>query len=326
MTPFRTAKRLFVICLVSAALAPSHAAEAVTGDPVVAAAGDIACDPADPSFNGGNGTATKCHMEATSAILQNLLTTTNLQKILPLGDEQYACGALQAFNGSYAPTWGQAGLKAITSPVPGDHEYITATGTRGDASCPATPGSGYYSYFGSAAGDPSKGYYSYDLGAWHIIALNSVCKYTGGCGRGSPEYTFLQADLAAHPTVCTLAYWHHPRFASSTSGGTNAVAQFWNLLYGAGAEIVLNGHHHFYERFAPQTPAQQPSPTGIQEFVVGTGGQNHAKFGPVQPNSQVRDASTFGVLTLTLHPTSYDWQFDSEAGKTFSDSGTANCH
>jgi len=326
MTLLRTVGRLLAICVLGVSLAPVHAAQADIGDPVIAAAGDIACDPSNPSFNGGNGTATKCHMQATSTILQNLLTTTNLQKILPLGDEQYACGALQAFNESYGPTWGQPALQAITSPVPGDHEYITASGTRGGLDCPLTPGSGYYSYFGSAAGDPSQGYYSYDLGAWHIIALNSVCRNIGGCGRTSPEYNFLQADLAAHPTTCTLAYWHHPRFASSTSGGSKSVAKFWDLLYSAGAEIVLNGHHHFYERFAPQTPNQQPSPTGIQEFVVGTGGQNHATFGPVQPNSVVRDDSAFGVLTLTLHATSYDWQFVPEAGKTFSDSGSANCH
>lgn len=305
---------------------PARVAVADPGDPVIAAAGDIACDPGASAFNGGNGTATKCHMKATSEILQNLLTTSSLQRILPLGDEQYPCGDLQAYTESYGATWGQGNLMAITSPVPGDHDYLTPVGDRGGPDCPATPGAGYYSYFGSAAGDPAEGYYSFDLGGWHIIALNSVCRNIGGCGRTSPEYQFLQADLAANPTMCTLAYWHHPLFASSPSGGSKSVARFWDLLYAAGAEIVLNGHHHFYERFAPQTPTQQPSPTGIREFVVGTGGQHLAKFGAVQPNSEVRDDSAFGVLTLTLHATSYDWRFVAEAGKAFSDSGTANCH
>jgi hypothetical protein len=261
-------------------------------------------------------------MKATSAILQNLLASTNLQRILPLGDEQYECGGLQAFGQSYGPTWGQSALKAITSPVPGDQDYKTAGGT----GCSATPGAGYFSYFGPAAGDPSKGYYSFDVGAWHIVALNSMCRNIGGCGSGSPEYNFLKTDLAAHPTTCTLAYWHHPRFASSASGGTSSMGKFWDALYAAGAEIVLSGHNHFYERFAPQTSTQVASASGIREFVVGTGGRNLASPSTVQPNSEVRNASAFGVLTLTLHPTSYDWQFISEAGQTFTDSGSTACH
>ncbi len=328
----RTGRRVFAVCfLVALVIALLPAAEAAssataladgTGDPVIAAAGDIACDPATAPFNGGDGTATKCHMKATSAVLQNLLATSNLQRILAIGDTQYQCGGLEAFNQSYGPTWGQSSLKAITSPVPGEQEYLTSGGT----GCSATPGGGYFSYFGSAAGDPSKGYYSFDVGAWHIIALNSVCRNVGGCGLTSPEYTFLQADLAAHPTTCTLAYWHHPRFASSKSGGSKVTAKFWDALYAAGAEVVLNGNQHFYERFAPQTPSQVASSDGIREFVVGTGGKSLAKFATVQPNSEVRGNSAYGVLELTLHPTSYDWQFIPEAGNTFADSGTTTCH
>jgi len=324
------ARRLVAVCVLAVTLLPTRAAEASptgiqatpSGDPVVAAAGDIACDPAADPFEDGNGTATKCHMKATSATLQNLLASTNLQRILPLGDEQYQCGGLEAFEESYGPTWGQTALQAISSPVPGDQEYRTTGGT----DCSATPAGGYFSYFGLAAGDPTKGYYSFDIGAWHIVALNSMCRNIGGCGRRSPEYAFLQADLAAHPTACTLAYWHHPRFASSGSGGTSSMGKFWDALYAAGAEVVLNGHHHFYERFAPQTPSQQASASGIREFVVGTGGRNLARFATVQPNSEVRGNSAFGVLSLTLHPTSYDWRFVPEAGQTFSDSGTTACH
>jgi hypothetical protein len=289
---------------------------------VVAAAGDIACDPAAKRFNGGNGTATRCHMKATSQILQNLLATTSLQRILPLGDNQYECGGLEAYNQSYGPTWGQSALKAISSPVPGDQEYASTGGT----DCPTTPGGGYYAYFGSAAGDSSEGYYSFEVGTWHIVALNSECLAIGGCHLRSAEYKWLKADLAAHPATCTLAYWHRPRFTSSVRGGTSRVKGFWDALYAAGAEIVLNGHQHFYERFAPQTPSQQASADGIREFVVGTGGKSHATFGPIQPHSQVRDNTAHGVLKLTLHPTSYDWQFIAEAGQSFTDSGATACH
>jgi len=325
---YEPSRRRPALCLVAAAaltatlVSPNVAQATGTGDPVVAAAGDIACDPGTTPFNDGNGTATKCHMKATSAILQNLLASTNLQGILAVGDTQYQCGGLQAFNQSYGPTWGQSALKAITSPVPGDQEYLTSGGT----DCSATPGGGYFSYFGSASGDPSKGYYSFDIGSWHIVALNSVCRQVDGCGRRSGQYEFLQADLAAHPTMCTLAYWHHPRFVSSASGGSTNVAKFWDALYAAGAEVVLGGNQHVYERFAPQTPSQQASATGIVEFVVGTGGKSHGKFSTIQSNSEVRNASAYGVLALTLHPTSYDWQFISEAGQTFSDSGSIACH
>ena len=325
----RTVWRLLVACLWAAALLPAGVAEAgtmgataiTTGDPVVAAAGDIACDPAAAAFNGGNGTATKCHMKATSTLLLNLAASTNLQRILAIGDTQYECGGLEAFNQSYGPTWGQTGLKELTSPVPGEDEYLTTGGT----GCSTTPGGGYFSYFGSAAGDPSKGYYSFDIGAWHIVALNSACGDIGGCGLRSPEYQFLQADLAAHPTACTLAYWHKPRFASSSGGGTRSVAKFWNALYAAGAEIVLGGNQHFYERFAPQTPSQEASAAGIREFVVGTGGAGLYEFRHVRPNSEARSNRSYGVLKLTLGAADYTWEFITAAGEPFRDGGAASC-
>jgi hypothetical protein len=316
-----TAAVVAVILTTSVAQAePTRVAASADEDPVIAAAGDIACDPAAPRFNGGDGTATRCHMKGTGQILQDLLATTNLQRILPIGDTQYECGGLQAYDQSYGPTWGQASLKAISSPVPGDQEY-GSTGT----DCPTTPGAGYYTYFGSAAGDPSKGYYSYDIGSWHIVALNSECARIG-CTARSAQYQFLTADLAAHPTTCTLAYWHRPRFTSSGRGGTSRVKKFWDALYAAGAEIVLGGNQHYYERFATQTPSQQASEDGIREFVLGTGGKSHGKFGTTQPNSEVRNNDAYGVLELTLHSTSYDWQFVPEAGASFTDSGTTACH
>jgi hypothetical protein len=239
------------------------------------------------------------------------MLSSNLSSVLVLGDAQYEEGTLAQFQQSYNLSWGR--LKNITHPAAGNHEYETAGA------------SGYFSYFGAAAGDKTKGYYSYNIGAWHIIALNSNCSKVGGCGAGSPQEQWLRADLAANPTMCTLAYFHHPRFSSGRHGGNSSYDAFWKALYAAGAEIVLNGHDHNYERFAPQSPSAAADPKGIQQFVVGTGGKNHALMGSVQPNSVVRNSDTFGFLKLTLHASSYDWQFVPEPGKTFTDSGTRNC-
>lgn len=278
-----------------------------TGDPVIAAAGDIACDPSDGNFNGGNGTSGSCRQKAVS----DLFVGKNFSAVLTLGDTQYEDGSLTKFQQSFDPSWGRA--KNIIRPAVGNHEYLTAGA------------SGYYSYFGAAAGDKTKGYYSYDIGAWHIIALNSNCSQVGGCGAGSPQEQWLKSDLAAHPTMCTLAYWHHPRFSSGQHGSNTSYDAFWKDLYAAGTEIVLNGHDHDYERFAPQNPSGAADPNGIQQFVVGTGGKNHYAFNATQPNSVVRNPDTYGILKLTLHATSYDWQFVPEPGKTFTDSGTVNC-
>jgi hypothetical protein len=155
--------------------------------------------------------------------------------------------------------------------------------------------------------------------------LNANCSKIGGCDTSSTQYKWLQSDLAANPTNCTLAYWHQPLFG--TNGGNSSVKPLWQALYAAHADIVLNGHEHHYERFAPQTPTGTANAAGIREFVVGTGGKSLGGFGSATPSptSQVRNSNTFGVLKLTLHATSYDWRFVPEAGKTFTDSGTSNC-
>ncbi len=183
-------------------------------------------------------------------------------------------------------------------------------------------------YFGAAAGDPNKGYYSYDLGDWHVISLNSMCENVGGCGATSPMVSWLKQDLAANPKACTAAYFHHPLFSSGSAHGNDPkMRPSWDALYAAGAEVVLNGHDHDYERFAPQTPGGAADASqGIREFVVGTGGKSHYPIGTIQPNSQVRNSDTYGVMKLTLHPASYEWQFVPEADKTFTDSGSDNCH
>ena len=215
-------------------------------------------------------------------------------------------------------------MKAITRPAPGNHEYQTGGGTNCDTSGNAA---GYYGYFGPAAGDPAKGYYSYDLGDWHLVALNSECGKAQGCGAGSPQEQWLRADLAAHEHACTLAYWHRPLFSSGEHRGFADVRPLWQALYDAGADVVLSGHDHDYERFAPQTAAgAADAARGIRLFVVGTGGRHLRAFGATAANSQVRDSTSFGVLRLTLRPTSYDWQFVPAAGSAFTDSGSTACH
>jgi chitodextrinase len=307
------AATLFVPWIASAQLASNSVAS--TSDPVVAAAGDVACDPTSSSFNGGNGNANACRQKYTS----DLLLDPSTSAVLLLGDNQYQCGGYQAYLQSYDRSWGR--VKSITRPAPGNHEYYTGSGT----DC-APAAAGYYRYFGAAAGDPSKGYYSYDIGSWHFIVLNSQCSSVGGCSPTSPQGRWLREDLAAHTNFCTLAYWHIPLF-SSGGRASSSYRTFWDALYAADADVVLNGHDHIYERFAPQRPDGTADPArGIREFVVGTGGSNHTSLSTTFANSQVRNSSTYGVLRLTLHPAGYDWQFVPEAGKTFTDSGSAQCH
>jgi hypothetical protein len=236
--------------------------------------------------------------------------------IFTAGDDTYQSGLASEYTNCFSPTWGQ--YKSRIRPALGNHDTVTAAGAA------------YYSYFGAAAGPVGKGYYSYNLGAWHIIVLNAECSSTlGGCRAGSPQEVWLKADLAANPTKCTLAIWHQPLFSSGYHSDQTYVAPFWNDLYAAGADVVLNGHDHDYERFAPQNPAGKADPAkGIREFVVGTGGASHRPFYVIKPNSQVRIANVFGVIKLTLLPTSYTWQFIPAPGQpvTGTDSGSGNCH
>mgnify|MGYP000509971425 CR=1 FL=1 len=262
--------------------------------PVLLAAGDIAqC--------GEPGSA------ATAALLRDLPGT-----VATLGDNAYSAGSKPEFANCYDPTWGAE--KERTRPAPGNHEY----GTRGAR--------GYFGYFGSSAGSARTGYYSYDLGAWHIVVLNSNCKEVGGCEADSPQGRWLRQDLAAHPTACTLAYWHHPLFSSGTKHGGDATMQpFWQALYDAGADVVLSSHEHNYERFAPQDARARPSERGIRQFVVGTGGSSLYELGEAQPNSEARQDQAYGVLDLTLNPDGYAWEFVPLEEGRFSDTGSARC-
>src|SRR5215216_1542372 len=268
----------------------------VLGESVLVGAGDIASC-------GSPGT------EATAALLMGIGGT-----VATFGDNAYPRGTDADFAGCYDPTWGL--FKERTNPSPGNHEYMTAGA------------SGYFNYFGAAAGDPDKGYYSYDLGSWHVISLNSNCSsVAGGCAAGSPQEQWLKNDLAAHSNACTLAYWHHPRFSSGMHGSHSLVAPFWNDLYEAGADVVLSGHDHDYERFAPLNPSGQTDPArGIREFVVGTGGAELREFDRILPTSEVQIAGRNGVLKMTLHPEGYDWQFITAPAATVADSGSGQCH
>jgi hypothetical protein len=247
--------------------------------------------------------------EATAALLDARPTGI----VATLGDNVYDRGTATEFAECYAPTWGRH--KHRTRPAPGNHDYDTPHA------------SAYFEYFGAAAGDPAKGYYSYDLGSWHVIVLNSNCAGTS-CEKGGVQERWLRSDLAASDAACTLAYWHHTRFSSGSNHGSDkAVGPLFEALYDAGAEVVLAGHEHNYERFAPLAASGHvDTARGIRTFVVGTGGRSLYRFDEPITGSEVRNADTFGVLALSLEPGGYRWQFLPEAGKTFTDSGTGTCH
>jgi hypothetical protein len=264
------------------------------GDPVLVGAGDI-------------GSCRSEGDEATADLIAGIDGT-----VATFGDNAYPRGTAADFARCYDPSWGL--FKTRTLPSPGNHE--------------AAGSSGYFDYFGAAAGEPGKGYYSYDLGSWHVISLNSNCSsVVGGCASGSPQEQWLKADLAAHSNACTLAYWHHPRFSSGIHGDHSFVDPFWNDLYQAGAEVVLNGHDHDYERFAPLNPSGEQEPTqGIRQFIVGTGGAELRAFHIIKPTSEAQVAGMNGVLKMTLHPEGYDWQFVTAPDGTEADSGSSPCH
>lgn len=247
--------------------------------------------------------------EATAALLDARPNAA----IATLGDNVYESGLASEFANCYDPTWGRQ--KGRTRPALGNREYgVFRAG-------------GYYGAFGAAAGEPPLGWYSYDLGVWRVIVLNSNCEVVG-CATGGSQDTFLRTDLAARPARCTIAIWHHPRWTSGTTQGpTVAMQSLYTALYEAGVDILLSSHEHNYERFAPLDPAGMVDPArGVRQFVVGTGGRSHNPLGPPAPGSEVRNDNTFGVLALTLRPGSYQWQFVPEAGKTFTDAGSSNCH
>jgi hypothetical protein len=248
--------------------------------------------------------------EHTAALLDDIPGT-----VFTLGDNVYPDGSAAEFARCYAPSWGRH--RARTRPVVGNHEYRT----RGAA--------GYFGYFGAAAGPRGRGWYSYDLGAWHVVALNTNCDVVS-CAAGSPQDRWLRDDLAASAARgvrCAVALGHHPLFTSGTAHPpTTAVRPLVRTLRRAGVELLLTGHNHQYERFAPQDEAGRRDAAGIRQFVVGTGGAGGYGFGPAARNSEVRHTGTYGVLRLTLRADGYDWRFVAEPGDPFTDTGRGRCH
>jgi hypothetical protein len=269
--------------------------DAASAYPVLVGAGDIAsCN------NSGDA--------ATSALLDRIPGT-----LFAAGDNAYDSGSTAQYASCYNPTWGRH--KVRTRPVPGNHEYET------------TDAAPYFAYFGSQAGTPGQGWYAYDVGTWRIYSLNSNCAFVGGCNAGSAQEMWLRADLAANPRFCSAAIWHHPLFSSGVHGATTTTRPLWEALQDAGADVVVNGHDHDYERFAPQrADGTADASTGIREFVVGTGGKELRAFSTVRANSDVRRSGVRGVLKLKLKTGSYSWRFVAASGSTWSDSGSAVCH
>ena len=262
-----------------------------TDDPVLVGAGDIAS-----CASSGD--------EQTARLLDDIPGA-----VFTAGDNAYLSGRMRNPFPCYDASWGRH--KSRTRPVPGNHEYE-------DHYVDA-----YFDYFGAAAGERGKGYYSYDLGAWHIIALNTMID----AGSSSPQGQWLRRDLARNRRFCTLAYFHHPRFSSGPHHTSKRAIDLWSTLAGAGVDVVISGHDHIYERFAPMTVnGDVYQKAGMREFIVGTGGASHYRIDRIARNSEVRNNNTYGVIKLTLHDRGYDWNFVPVRGARFSDAGTGKCH
>jgi calcineurin-like phosphoesterase family protein len=291
--------RLAATLAATAVAAGALAAPSSAADPVLAAAGDIACAPQTPK------TPTSCHQAETAAIVGAINPTA----VAVLGDNQYETGFLPYYQQVFDATWGQ--FRSKTFPVPGNHEYNRVGAD------------GYYTYFGSAAGDPTRGYYAYNLGRWHILALNSNCTYVP-CNAGSAQEQFVRREVAGRRRGCIMAYWHHSLFSSQ--GGDPRMRDIWRDLTDARVDVVLSGHNHNYERFPGQDADGNLNPfAGPREFVVGTGGRSLGRIRRVRPTSEAHDDRVFGVLALYLGSNGYAWSFDSEGG-VYSDTGAADCH
>lgn len=252
-----------------------------------------------------------CESDDDEAVAE--LVETLAGSVLLLGDIVYPSGTTDQFANCFDPAWGQ--FRSRFRPVPGNHEYKTAAAA------------GYFGYFGHGAGEPNKGWHSFDAGPWHVVALNSNCAAVGGCAAGSEQERWLRADLARSTARCTLAYWHHARFSSGSVHGSDPVTgDLWRALADSQAEVVVTAHEHHYERFAPLDPGGRVDPArGIRSFVVGTGGRSHYEFGEPREGSEVRNASTFGLLELTLSAEGYRWRFVPVGGEGFTDEGEGRC-
>jgi len=272
---------------------PTTAMPVASGAPVIVAGGDIAC-PDSPCDS---------HRE-TGALIRRI----NPRAVLTLGDNQYNEGALSDFQSSYDPTWGRR--KGRTYPAPGNHEYQTP-----DAD-------GYYDYFGRRAHRSSEGFYGFNIGRWHLVSIN-----TGNGAPSDAELRWVRRNLSRDRHRCELAYWHHPRWSSGNTHGSDArMNGLWQVLFRQGVDVVLNGHEHNYERFALLRPSGERSRNGIRQFVVGTGGRGHYSLGSPIQGSQARIDDEFGVLKMVLRRSSYEWSFIATNPREILDRGRQRCH
>ncbi len=295
-----------------------------SGDPVIAAVGDMACAPDDSHFNGGAGTASNCGEARTSAQMEK---DTTIDMLLGLGDYQYGCGTPAEYAQSYGPTWGF--FNDVIDPSAGNHEYSTSTNSATGAKCPDPNNAAqdYFSYFGATAHPATAGEYSFNIGRWHLISLNANCSKTnvGGCGAGSAQTQWLQSDLNANSQPCVLAYWHQPRWTANSSNASS-YATWWSMLYAAHADVVLNGHVHTYARFGQLNPSGGADPAeGIREVIVGTGGEALVSASAGANPAPLANYRTFGYLRMVLHAAGYEAQFIDSTGAV-KDTFSGTCH
>jgi len=303
-------------------LEAASATDSASGDPVIAAVGDMACDPADPKFAGGAGTSTNC---AQLRVSDQVVADSSIDAVLGLGDFQYDCGDPADYAASYDPTWGR--LDALMWPTVGNHEYKTGPDVYG-APCPAdnSTAQSYFNRFGAVAHQESRGRYSFDIGAWHLISMNGNCTPAGGCSAKSTPTVWLKKDLAATTQPCIAAFWHQPLWTGAGTGVAATYRAWWNALYAAHADVVFNGHRHNYQRFAPMDPTGAiDQAAGLTEYVAGTGGEALVSLAKSAVPQPVAYRKTFGYLRVTLHPAGWDAQFVNAAG-TVLDTSSGACH
>jgi hypothetical protein len=317
---------LLAAALSTVAFDPGIASASDTGGPVIAAVGDMACDSSDPGFHGGAGTSTKC---AEAKVSKSVRDDTSVVRVLGLGDFQYYCSDLDDWQKSYDPTWGS--LDNLMDPAPGNHEYQRGKDPYG-STCPSSNATAqnYFQHFGAAAHSGSYGHYSFNLGSWHIISLNANCGHRGAaCSATSAQTKWLNTDLAhinRGSTPCVLAFWHQPLFTGQGTGMNKKYTPWWNSLYSAHADVVLNGHVHNYQRFAPAKPSGgSDAQNGITEYVVGTGGENLTSLKSSARPQPVTYKKTFGYLRMTLLSGGWDADFISSTGQRL-DSSAGSCH
>ena len=304
---------MLVLLFVAALVAPALSSAATLADDADSSADTTTVATTVTLVGAGDiAVCTTSYDSATAELVQDVLDADSTAIAFTAGDNVYPNGSSALFASCYDPTWGA--FKARTRPVPGNHEYYKNPGA-----------AGYFGYFGAQAGPAGRGWYRYMAGTWRVYALTSECGPSSSCFK--KQLKWLKADLNNNPTQCVLAIWHRPRWSSGVEHGSSArMAQVFQLLYNRGADVVINGHEHGYERFAPTDPTGAVNANGIREFVVGTGGAGLYPFGPTLAASEVHDSTSHGVLKLDLAPGSYSWEFMPVPGDTFTDSGSAACH